>query len=125
MTEKTAALIDSVPKTYDDAVLILAAAHAADLQVDIYSLPDAEKKVVRLIEVSDSFVEGGVDRRTPTGGWERVVPVFPIGSTADFPFRSEIVQVTPAEWEQVRRGELKLNRDWGDLRSAEKVGHGE
>jgi len=122
----TSAALDAVPKTYEHAVRALAAAHAAGPdQVDIYQLPDPQEHVVRLIEVSDAFPEGGVERPAPAGGMERVVPVFPMGPARDFPFRSEIVQVTPAEWEQLRQGKLKLNRDWGDLRQAQKVPHGD
>jgi hypothetical protein len=123
--QATAAL-DGVPKTYDSAVLALAAAHAAGPdQVEIYFLPDPQQQVIRLIEVSAAFPEGGVDRPAPPNGLERVVPVFPMGRAKDFPFRSEIVQVTPAEWEQLRQRKLKLNRDWGDLDRAKKVSRGE
>ena len=55
---------------------------------------------------------------------EWIVPVFPMGPASDFPFRSEIVQITPEEWERLGKGKLKLNRDWGDLNAARKVGHG-
>lgn len=78
---------------------------------------------MRLIEVSDAFPDGGVERPAAPGCMERVVPVFPMGPARDFPFRSEIVQVTPAEWEQLRNGKLKLNRDWGDLNLAKRVPH--
>jgi len=122
---KTAAAIDDVPKTYDRAVRVLAAAHASGPdQADIYSMPDPQGQVVRLIEVSEAFPEGGVDRPVPPNGVERVVPVFPMGRAKDFPFRSEIVQITPQEWVQLRQGKLKLNRDWGDLRSEQRVPHG-
>ena len=36
-----------------------------------------------------------------------------MGPARGFPFRLEIVQVTPGEGEQLRRGTLKLN--WGDM----------
>lgn len=117
--------LDAVPKTYECAVRLLAAAHAAGLdQVEIYQLPDPEQHVVRLIEVSDAFPEGGVERPAPPNGTERVVPVFPMGPAKDFPFRSEIVQVTPTEWGELRQGHLKLNRNWGDLNQAQKVDYG-
>ena len=104
----------------------MAAAHAAGPdQVDIYWLPDPQRRVVRLIEVSEAFPEGGVDRSVPPKGLERVVPVFAMGPAKDFPFRSEIVQITPAEWDQLRQGKLKLNLDWGDLNPASRVPHGE
>jgi hypothetical protein len=122
----TSAALDAVPKTYDRAILVLAAAHASGQdQVEIYSMPDPQQQVVRLIEVSAAFPEGGVERPTPANGMERIVPVFPMGPAKDFPFRSEVVQVTPAEWKQLREGKLKLNRDWGDLNRAERVPHGD
>lgn len=120
-----AAALDAVPKTYESAVRILADAHASGPdQVEIYYLRDLQKRIVRLIEVSETFPEGGVERPTPPGGTERVVPVFPMGPAKDFPFRSEIVQVTPAEWEELRQGKLKLNRNWGDLNLAQKIDNG-
>lgn len=123
---KSSAAVDSIPKTYAHAVRTLAAAHAAGPdRVDIYSLPDPQQQIVRLIEVSEAFPEGGVERRTPSNGFERIVPVFPMGPARDFPFRSEIVQITPAEWDALRQGKLKLNREWGDLSLAQKVNHGE
>ena len=43
---------------------------------------------------------------------EWVVPVFPMGPARDFPFRSEVAQVTRDEWDRLRAGDLRLNRDW-------------
>jgi hypothetical protein len=124
-SDNASAALDAVPKTYDGAVQVLAAAHAAGADpVEIYSIPDPQQRIVRLIEVSAAFPEGGVERPAQPNGHERVVPVFPMGPAKDFPFRSEIVQVTPAEWEQLRQGKLKLNRNWGDLNGAKKVEHG-
>ena len=121
----TSAALDTVPNTYERAVRVLAAAHASGPdQVEIFHLPDPQQRVVRLIEVSEAFPQGGVERPAPRGGMERVVPVFPMGPAKDFPFRSEIVQVTPAEWEELRQGNLKLNRTWGDLNLAQKVDDG-
>ena len=112
----------SVSMDYDRAIRDLASAHAAGPDpVDIYFLPDPQGCIVRLIEVSDVFPEGGVERPAPPDGLERIVPVFPMGPANDFPFRSEVVQVTPAEWDRLRRGTLKLNRDWGDLNVAQRV----
>ena len=92
--------------------------------MEIYLVPDPQKQVVRLIEVSDAFPEGGVERPAPPHGMERVVPVFPMGPAKDFPFRSEVAQVTPTEWAKLQHKTLKLNRDW-DLEQARKVPHGE
>ncbi|HEY8748174.1 MAG TPA: hypothetical protein VIM11_09385 [Tepidisphaeraceae bacterium] len=123
--DATSAALDAVPKTYERAVRALAVAHASGPDpVEIYHLPDPQQRVVRLIEVSDAFPEGGVERPAPAGGIERVVPVFPMGPAKNFPFHSEIVQVTPAEWVELRQGNLKLNRSWGDLNLAQKVHYG-
>jgi hypothetical protein len=125
-TEKSLAALDAVPKTYEDAVRALAAAHAAGVvSMEIYCLPDPQKRIVRLIEVSDSFPDGAVERPSSSGATERVVPVFPLGPARDFPYRSEVAQVTSAEWAQLRQGTLKLNRDWGNLASVKKVADGD
>jgi hypothetical protein len=124
--DRTSEALDVVPKTYEEAVRVLAHAHAAGPdQVDIYYLPDSEQRTVRLIEVSETFPEGAVERPTPPNGAERIVPIFPMGPATDFPFRSEIIQVKPTEWVQLRKGNLKVNRDWGDLNLAQKVQHGD
>jgi len=125
IVDEASVSLDAVPANYDDAVRVLAAAHAAGMaSVEIYHLVDAQQHVVRLIEVSDEFPEGGVERPAPPGGIERIVPVFPLGPAKDFPFRSEVAQITRREWEQLRQGKLKLNRDWGDLNRAQRVEHG-
>lgn len=116
--------LDAIPKTYDAAVHALAAAHGG-VNVEIYAMHDPDEQVVRLVEISPEFPEAGVERHTPSNGMERVVPVFPMGPAKDFPFRSEIVQITPGEWDQLREGKLKLNRNWGELKTARKVGHGD
>jgi hypothetical protein len=118
--------LEVVPKTYEEAVRCLAAVHALGADpIEIYYLPDPEQKTVRLIEVSDTFPEGGVERRAPSSqGVERVVPVFPMGPAKDFPFRSEVAQITPVEWERLHQKTLKLNRDW-DLDQAQKVPDGD
>ena len=125
-TQNLAAALDAVPKTYESAVRALADAHASgEASVEIYYVPDPQQRVVRLIEVSDNFPDGGVERPAPPGGMERVVPVFPLGPAKDFPFRSEVAQITRCEWEQLRQGNLKLNRDWGDLNRVKRVDNGE
>jgi len=120
--DKTSGGLDAVPKTYDSAVRGLTAAHSAGPdEVEIYSVPDPHERVVRLIEVSGVFPQGSVERSALSGGMERIVPVFKMGPAKDFPFSSEVVQVTPDEWMQLREGQLKLNQDWGDLNKARKV----
>lgn len=117
--------LEEVPKTYERAVRVLAAAHGAGPdRVEIYNVLDPQQRVVRLIEVSDAFPQGAVERPTSSGGVERIVPVFPMGPATDFPFRSEIAQVTSAEWAELLQGSLKLNRAWGDLSGAQRIDHG-
>ena len=117
--------LDDVPKTYDAAVLSLARAHAAgDDAITIYSLPDARREVVRLIEVSDAFPRAGVERPVAPDGKEWVVPVFPMGRSHDFPFRSEIAQVKWDEWSSLQSGQLVLTRDW-NLDEVEEVAIGD
>ena len=119
-------LVDAVPLTYDDAVRTLADAHVAgDPAMDVYLVRDPQARVVRLIEVSDAFPDGGVERPILPTGFERIVPVFPMGPARDFPFRSEIVQVTRAEWDRLRTGQLRLNRDWGDLNGTTRIHRGQ
>lgn len=116
----------AIPKNYESAVRALAAAHSEGLdEIEIYYIRDPQRQVVRLIEVSATFPEGGVERQSPRNGVERVVPVFPMGPASDFPFRSEVVQVTPGEWRQLLKNKLKLNREWGNLSRAERVPNGE
>lgn len=109
--------LDAVPKTYDEAVRLLAAWHSAD-EPDMRAWaipdpnPDAARREVRLIEVSDCFPEGGAMRPDGTGGREKVIPVFPLGASAEFPFRSRVAQVTFSEWDDLRAGTLKLTQDW-------------
>ena len=113
--------LEAVPRSYEEAVRLLAAWHdtgAAD--VEFYEIPDPEEKVVRLIEVGDEFPEGGVERVTPTGTWEPVVPVYSFGPSADFPFRSAIVQLRPADWRDVLTGRLPLSKPW-DLDSRRRL----
>ena len=124
-TNGDADALEAAPKTYDDAIRVLAAAHFAGSDpMDIYLVPDPQKQVVRFVEVSDAFPEGGVERPAPPNGFERIVPVFPMGPAGDFPFRSEVAQVTPAEWTALQHKTLRLNRDW-DLKQARKVPDGE
>ncbi len=123
-TDKLAAVMEEIPKTYEHAVRVLAAAPAIGPdRVDIYVVPDSQQKSVRLIEVSATFPEGAVERRVPPNRTEVIVPVFPMGPSKDYPFRSEIAQVTPSEWKELQAGTLRLNREWGDLKSAREVEH--
>ena len=102
--------VDSIPKTYREAVLTLAEWHGADQQepVEIYTFPDPDEQTVRLIEVSDGNPRIG-----------KVMPV-EIGRSNEFPFRSATALLTPDEWQAVTRGEITLPSGW-DLDGAERV----
>jgi len=94
--------VEDVVREYDDAVSTLAAWHA-DMAGDdyaAYSFDDPARRVVRLVEVSADF---------PAAGQALAVG---FGASAEFPYRSEIVLLTPDEWEQVQRGELALPEGW-------------
>ena len=111
--------VDEAPATAERAKLVLAAAHAEGLGRVVFFEPAMPRDgVVRLLEVSDEFPEAAVPR---AGAGGLVVPVFPMGPSPDFPFRSEVAQVTPGEWSDLRAGHLRLGRDWGDLTLAREV----
>lgn len=112
--------LDEIPKTYADAVCTLARWHAESVDgVRIYSIPDVQKRVVRLAEVSDEFPRGVVERPSASGELEPVVPVFPLGPSSEFPYASGVVQVTSDEWAQLLAGELKLTKPWDLARRVE------
>ena len=105
--------LDAVPRTYDEAVRLLASWHAAgDEAVEFYEIPDPEGKVVRLIEVSDDFPPGSLDRRRPDGTFERVIPVYSFPPDVEFPFRHAYVQITSDEWRAALAGTLPFRDDW-------------
>jgi hypothetical protein len=106
--------LESIPTRYDEARRLLAAWHAADdLSIECWAVPDDEPDPeIRMIEVSENFPEAGVERPTPIGGREMVIPVFPLGRTAEFPFRSRVAQITPREWDALRAGRVRLTQDW-------------
>lgn len=103
------AAVDEVPKTYDQAVRTLARWHGDEdgNGLEVYSIPDPVGQVIRLIEVSTEF---------PTAD----IRAFTFGSSADFPFKSSVIQITPTQWERLLRGELSLPADW-NLDSRHKV----
>ena len=94
--------LEEIPKTYADAVRTLACWHAEghDKALEVYSLPDPDGLVVRLIEVSEAFPETG-----------RITPVA-MGRSADFPFKSCVALVTPDEWTDVQRRVIPLPAGW-------------
>jgi len=94
---------EDITKEYDDAVRTLARWHAdlAGADFRAYSFDDPARRVVRLVEVSADFPPAG--QALPVG----------FGTSADFLYRSEVILLTPDEWEQVQRGELELPEGWG------------
>ena len=98
-----------IPKTYEDAVDVLVEAHAEDTlpPLEIWVFPDPHREVVRLLEVTDAVPYMG--------------EVWPIALLpgSDFPFLSQLAQVTPEEWKAVLEGGLPLPDGWV-LATAEK-----
>jgi hypothetical protein len=103
-------MTDQIPKTYDDAVDVLVEWHTDQMpdDLEIYLFPDAERKQVRLLEISDDFP--GIGR----------IAAFPFGKSAEFPFKSSVAQVTHDEWMQICQGTLTLPSGW-DLKHKQKV----
>jgi hypothetical protein len=104
------ATIDEIPKTYSEAVCSLVDAHtqAGPEDLSIVLFPDSQQQMVRLILISSDFQETGAVRP------------FPLGRSAEFPFRSAVALVTPEEWAQVEAARLRLPDEW-DLATARKV----
>lgn len=98
--------VDAIPKRYDEAVELLARWHGEDQDpsVTIYAFPDPDQAVVRLVEVSEAFPAGDKVEGKPT--------TYALGRSKDFPYRSEVVMVTPSEWDQIASGKLKLPEGW-------------
>jgi hypothetical protein len=92
----------TIPRTYDEAVRMLASWHGegAEADFEVFSFPDSQEQIVRLVEVSDAL---------PTTGSAQA---FPMGRSADFPFRSAVVFLTHEEWRQARSGKLRLPEGW-------------
>ena len=121
--------LDAVPKSYDEAIRLLAAWHATDdPDMRVWVIPDDEpdpsRRQVRLVEVSNGFPESGATRPDGHAGTRNLIPVFPLGKSAEFPYQSRVAQVTPAEWDRLRRGELRLTQPW-DLNRAREVAVGD
>src|SRR4051794_16570209 len=101
---------EAVPTSYDEAVRTLAEWHGAlrGPGLEIYSFPDPAGVVVRLAEVSEEFPPSG-----------RALPVT-FGPSAEFPFRSSVVLLTPDEWKEILVGTLSLPDGW-QLSQRERV----
>jgi hypothetical protein len=99
-----------VANTYDEAVALLAQWHGEDQDpsVDIYSYRDPQERVVRLLEVSDGF---------PASGEAWAVG---FGPSSEFPYPSEVILLTPEEYQALLNEALPLPEKWVGLKS-EKV----
>ena len=111
-----ATLADPIPKNYEEAVEILSAWHGSDQRREdlrIYAFDDDDTKedrerIVRLLEVSPSHAPLG--EALPLG----------FGRAATFPYRSEIVVVTPEEWDRIASRNIGLPAGW-DAEAGRKV----
>jgi hypothetical protein len=102
-----------IPKTYQDAISVLAEDH---LQVDpsikeVWSFDDPAEAVVRFVEVSEA-------PELPSENGAVTAVVF--GPSPDFPYRSEIALLTREDWDRVHAGSLRLPHGW-ELSRARKV----
>src|SRR5438105_1546169 len=101
---------DQVPQTYEEAERLLARWQGEGGPEDllIFTFPDPAEESVRLLGVSDEFMETGA-----------VLPMS-FGRSAELPFRSSTASVTPAEWDRIRAGRIALPAGW-DLATARQV----
>jgi hypothetical protein len=101
---------DEIPKTYSQAARLMTKwqGESGPPDVKIFWLPDPRKRSVRLIAVSDDFIASG-------SAWASSM-----GPSADFPFRSGLILLTPHEWRAVLRHKMSLPKGW-DLASRRQV----
>lgn len=94
----------SLPRSYDEAVKVLAESHAKSDSgtVRVISYPDPNENRVRLVVVSD--------HNLPAEG-EQVV-AYPFTRAKDFPFLSEVALLSLDDWQRVTQGTLKLPAGW-------------
>ena len=99
-----------IPRTYDEAVGVLARWHgeggAPDLR--IFAFPDPDQQVVQLLHVSESFPDPGSVR------------VYRLGRSEEFPFKSAVALALPKYWERIEAGAELLPPGW-DHRTAKRV----
>jgi hypothetical protein len=96
-----------VPRSYEEAVAVLKRAHAeeADSDLAIYLFPDEPaREVVRFVEVSASNPAEPPDSDT---AW-----AVTFRGSADFPWMSSVILLTPEDWDRVRHGGLHLPDGW-------------
>ena len=98
------ATTEQVPKTYQEAMRVLARwqGESGPADLEIFAFPDPQKQVVRLMHVSKTFPD--------LGG----VRVYRMGRSAEFPFRSEMAQVLPKYRDKIKTksGERLLPPEW-------------
>jgi hypothetical protein len=93
--------LDTIPKTYDEAVESLAAWHYDDKSdMEVFVMADPDRKTVCLVEVSDDV--GDDDNPRPIR----------MGTSADFPFSSSILLLSVSDWERINAGQLSLPEGW-------------
>jgi hypothetical protein len=88
------AVIQDIPKTYAEAVQTLAnwQAEAGADDLRIFVAGDLGDNVVRLIDVSDDLPDIGD------------IPVYRMGSSSEFPFRSAVALARPEQWKIIQSG---------------------
>jgi len=92
------AQIEVIPKTYADAVRALARWHSeagAD-DLTIFTAEDLGDNVVRLIDVSEDLPDLGD------------VPVYRMGASDEFPFRTAVALARPEQWNKIKSGQTDL-----------------
>ena len=102
----------SPSKNYDEVANILAQAHReADPDTfEVRLARDPKGKVIRLLEVSKALFT--------TNG--EVLP-FEFPANGDMPFLSVVAVISPAEWDMLQQGRIKLPKGWGSFRDLQPV----
>jgi hypothetical protein len=98
--------LNDIPKTYEEAVRNLAAWQGDD-EITIFYLPDPAARVVRLVEISNSF-----------GDNKELRPVA-MGASPEFPFPSNVLLISTADWRRVKNGEKSLPAGWDPVQLKE------
>lgn len=103
----SAASQNGAPRDYHAAIDALAQEHReADSTIrEVWSYDDPAERVVRFVEVSDYELLPAENGDVFT---MRLKP------SQEFPFVTEFALLTPADWERLRRGDLRLPDDWGN-----------
>ena len=86
--------LNEIPRSYEEAVNLLAAWHESEQgeAVRVLSLPDPNGQTVRFVEVSSDFGDG--DQPRPIA----------MGASKDFPYRSEVILVSEGDWSRLKSG---------------------